>query len=125
MCAHLVNIGMEQKTELGSMQNFTLLKTTIWWFSEVFFLRQTQLQPILMHFETDVHGVEIRLRCFPFNAMSFHVFQESQKNMSPVSDNSFLGKPRYELHLEVVPPAVPCWYLQGKCFLKEKKTKFS
>ena len=37
VCAHLVNIGMEQKTELGSMQNFTLLKTTIWWFSEVFF----------------------------------------------------------------------------------------
>ena len=66
VCAHLVNIGMEQKTELGSMQNFTLLKTTIWWFSEVFFffLRQTQLQPIFMHFETDVHGVEIRLRCY-------------------------------------------------------------
>ena len=67
VCAHLVNIGMEQKTELGSMQNFTLLKTNIWWFSEdffFFFLRQTQLQPIFMHFETDVHGVEIRLRCY-------------------------------------------------------------
>jgi hypothetical protein len=53
--------------------------------------------------------------------LSFYVFQESQKNMPPVSDNSLLGKPRYELHLEVVPPAVPCWYLQEKCFLKRKK----
>ena len=116
---------MEQKTELGSMQNFTLLKTTIWWFSEVFFFffcdrhNFSQYLCTLRRTFTELKFVYvvISFQC----KLSFHVFQESQKNMSPVSDNSFLGKPRYELHLEVVPPAVPCWYLQEKCFLKEKK----
>ena len=81
-----------------------------------------------MHFETDVHGVEIRLHCYFLSMQAViscsYISREPEK-MSPVSDNSLLGKPRYELHLEVVPPAVPCWYLQGKCFLKKKKTKFS
>ena len=64
VCAHLVNIGMEQKTELGPMRNFTLLKTTIWWFSEVFFFFCCNRHNFSnMHFETDIHGVEIRLRC--------------------------------------------------------------
>ena len=75
-----------------------------------------------MHFETDVHGVEIRLRCFPFNASCHFMFFKRASKICHLSiDNSFLGKPRYELHLEVVPPAVPCWYLQEKCFLKKKK----
>ena len=50
-----------------------------------FFLRQTQLQPIFMHFETDVHGVEIRLRCFPFNASCHFMFFKRARKICHLS----------------------------------------
>ena len=48
-------------------------------------LRQTQLQPIFMHFETDVHGVEICLRCFPFNASCHFMFFKRARKICHLS----------------------------------------
>ena len=87
VCAHLVNIGMEQKTELGSMQNFTLLKTTIWWFSEVFFFFATDTTSANIYALWDGRSRSWNsfTLLFPFNASCHFMFFKRARKICHLS----------------------------------------